>query len=245
MEFYTRRSFFFMKQILRTLLNLLFPPICVRCKREGDFLCAGCAKNIVLLDRQVCPVCRKESLTGSVHGRFCRSKTSLCRLLVAASYHKNPGLKQAIRRFKYSGTKELSLALSSLLCRVLEENIPDLKQYLLVPIPLFRDRSLWRGFNQAELLAEQISHQTGIPVGLLIQRIRHTAAQAKLGRHERLINLANAFALDEKASDPTVRNKKILLVDDVSSTLSTLDEAAKVLLRNGFSDVSGLVLARG
>ena len=123
------------------------------------------------------------------------------------------------------------------------------KSYLLVPIPLHFKRKWQRGFNQAELLAKQISKNTNIPFSNLLKRIKNTPQQAKLSRQERLNNLKGAFEINEKEFKKIQIGKKelptVILIDDIASTLTTLEESAHTLKKAGFKNVWGMVIARG
>ena len=100
----------------------------------------------------------------------------------------------------------------------------------LVPVPLHPARQRERGFNQADLLAELLSRKTSIPLQRVLQRIRYTKTQTAFDRAERMENLRNAFRLRKNAD---VRGFRVLLIDDVLTTGSTLSECARVLKAAG------------
>jgi ComF family protein len=102
-------------------------------------------------------------------------------------------------------------------------------------------RRLWRGFNQAELLAKPLADRLSVPMAAALERRRHTDTQASLSPSERRSNVAGAFALRRGVE---VRGKRILLVDDVLTTGATVGSAAAVLRRAGASHVAVLTLAR-
>lgn len=111
----------------------------------------------------------------------------------------------------------------------------------VLPVPLSQARLRERGFNQSLLLAKALQHPHVLPQGLL--RLRHTPAQAGLPRQERLLNLTHAFACNPKYIE-LVRDKQVLLVDDVMTTGSTLQACTQALLQAGVKQVDVLVLAR-
>lgn len=112
---------------------------------------------------------------------------------------------------------------------------------IVVPVPLHRRRLIWRGFNQSTELARAISRQLGAKVrNKALVRTRHTPPQTRLDRAGRLANIKDAFA----ANTDLVRDKRVLLVDDVFTTGATLRECARTLKRAGASHVDVLVLAR-
>ncbi len=112
---------------------------------------------------------------------------------------------------------------------------------LVLPVPLSRERLRERGFNQSLLLARELKHQGLLPGGLI--RLRHTAAQASLPRHERLQNLTHAMACNPRHV-PQLSTRRVLLVDDVMTTGSTLTACCLALRSAGVRDIHVLVLAR-
>ncbi len=116
----------------------------------------------------------------------------------------------------------------------------NLKNYLLIPAPLSKKRIRWRGFNQSQVLVEKINREMGLKFSLDLIRIKHRTAQAKLNKKEREKNLANCF----KWTGENLRGQKIIIVDDVYTTGSTLNEIAKELKKHQTGEIWGLVLAK-
>jgi ComF family protein len=114
---------------------------------------------------------------------------------------------------------------------------------------LYKKRELWRGFNQSKILAQEIANHFTLPtVDDLLIRHRPTALQAEIKNHEdRKKNILNAFSLSKKYSkkNELLKNKTIILIDDVCTTSSTLSECARVLKKLKPKEIFGLVLARG
>lgn len=229
-------------KILGSLRDILFPSSCLGCGREGSFLCDACLRAIPLNESQACPVCKKPSPYGKTHAGKCASQTPLSGLIVAARYTGNPLLDKAIAQFKYRYSRELAEQLGRLLRTAVERNGGTGEGWIIVPIPLHPSRKRWRGFNQAEALADEVGKALGAPVAHLLERRKKTRQQAKLSRAERLENVKEAFVLSDT---PGTIPERILLIDDVSSTLATLEEAAKVLRDAGCAEITGAVLARG
>jgi ComF family protein len=203
----------------RWLLEALFPPRCIICKREGFWLCD--------IHKSFAPAPKNEA-----HFQF------LDEIFAATAYY-HPTSQKLIEYFKFRGFQSLA----DIMADQILENIPEsyIKNYTLVPIPLHWTRKLWRGFNQSEILALAI--QKRIPVLSIsfgLKRKQKTQQQAKLKRSERLKNLTAAFSWEGEEIPP-----KILLVDDVVASGSTLDSAARMLKERGAKNVSGVVFARG
>lgn len=148
-------------------------------------------------------------------------------------------LKRAIYQFKYRRKRKLALPLADLMHHHLLEN--PLPVELIVPVPLHMDRLRERGYNQAALLAHELSERSGLPLeeGSLV-RIRVTAPQVALKAEERRKNVRGAF----RGQGEKTRDRQVLLVDDVSTTGATLEACAEVLREKGADSVWGLVLAR-
>jgi len=111
-----------------------------------------------------------------------------------------------------------------------------------MPVPLSKKRLKWRGFNQAEIIANILADNFKLEIDAKnLKRIKNTKPQAKLNERERRNNLADCFSwLGDK-----LNGRNIILVDDVATTGSTLNECAKVLKQAGASEVWGLVVANG
>jgi len=170
-------------------------------------------------------------------------------------------LKGCLHRFKYGGSSHLAKPLGQLLARAVMEqkNWPPFDA--IVPIPLHLIRLRERGYNQSFLLACQMAPILKIPVADLLERQVHTPSQTKLSRHERQHNVKGAFCLKSPPPplpfpfsiflsrptppiSPPFTGKTFLLVDDIFTTGSTLEEAAFLLLSQGAASVYNAVAAR-
>lgn len=232
----------FFKYLLDYFLDLLFPKYCLDCNKEGTYLCENCGKKIVPLKYATCPECKKITKFGQYCSRH--QKQYLNGIIIACYYHKGI-LREAIHNFKYNGVKELSVFLGQLMTRRLNEIKPrGYKQWIIVPVPLHRKRIEERGYNQAELLAQEVEKNTNLKMikNKLIRK-KYTTPQVKLSNDDRQNNLIGAF--DWKGSDE-LKGKTAILVDDVATTGSTLEECAKILkTKAGAFRVYGSVLAKG
>jgi len=149
-------------------------------------------------------------------------------------------MREAIHKFKYQNLRSLAAPLASMLQEYLVTNPVDVD--VLVPVPLHRKRLRERGYNQAELLAQELGKLINIPViDDVLVRLRHTLPQARTATiEERRHNIADAFS----CRDNRLRNQRVLLLDDVATSGTTLDACAVVLKANGAAAVWGLVMAR-
>ncbi len=159
-------------------------------------------------------------------------------LTAAAAYGSSKNLQECIRRFKYGGQRSLATPLSRLLgdaCAVFPPN----EDSILCPVPLHWSRKFARGFNQAQLLASALSQEAGIAHVQLLRRIRPTGHQAWRTHDERRLAMHDAF--DAHRCIPS----HVTLVDDVATTMSTLDACACVLKNAGALHVDAIVIALG
>lgn len=163
-------------------------------------------------------------------------------------------LQKSIHTLKYDFIEDLAEPLGKLLfetfCLAVNNNQAD-SQFIICPIPLHRKRLKWRGFNQAELLAQKLlqysqnSAFNNVKLLQLLERIHFYRPQMELEREERLKNMNNAFMIQNAQYFlNNNQNITILLVDDIATTLATLNAAAKALKQAGAKHVLGLVLAR-
>lgn len=150
--------------------------------------------------------------------------------------------EELIKRFKYGRDRTLAPVLGDLLFGAMSDPRLAGKPFdAVVPVPLHSLREREREFNQSALLAAMLSKRLGSPVHQLLRRVRPTDPQAGLDREERMRNLKGAFEI-RKAS---VKGLSLLLVDDVTTTGTTLDACAEVLREAGAKEVCDVVVARG
>lgn len=236
------------KKIFIFILDLLFPIKCLGCGTESPvFVCDKCLKKITLLREQTCPICEQISLRGKTCDQ-CKKQNTLDGLIVATHYN-DPLVKKAIKTFKFLLVQSLREQLARLISNQLDQNPIPREIDFIVPVPLHKKRLKWRGFNQAELLAEKISEHLStlnkrVPIGKnILVRTKNTKAQSKIPDYEtRGMNMKKAFLCPDPNS---VKQKNILLIDDVCSTCFTLNECAKTLKNAGAFTVWGCVVARG
>ena len=232
---------------LGALVSLLYPPVCTICGaniRAGAYLCDHCEGKAI---RIVAPFCQKctEPFEGAITGAFtcanCAHRTIHYDAAVAA-YRSRGIVREIVHGFKYGRQIYLRHLVARWLYAALDdERLRERRFDIIVPVPLHPTRQRERGFNQASLLAESLSAQISTPAKPLLERIRYTTTQTALDRAERMENLHNAFHLRKNAD---VRGLRVLLIDDVLTTGSTLSECARVLKRAGATSVHAATAAR-
>ncbi len=224
----------------QALLDILFPPSCVSCKTTEGWLCQSCLNNISFISPPICERCGTPIATSTSFCRQCNNNP-LQHIdgIRAASRFKNNPIRPAIHFLKYSNHK----AVASILGKILTDTYRryDLTADVIVPVTLHPSRFRERGYNQSELLATQAGNLLDLFVNTTtLQRARKTKSQMELGADERHKNVANAFA----CCNQELSGQKVLLIDDVCTTGSTLDACANALKQSGAISVWGLTLAR-
>lgn len=223
------------------LLDLIFPALCAGCGDEGFHLCPACQLGL-RTHAPACPICKKRNFSG-ILCVSCRPPGGLRRFLAPYSY-RDPIVRELIHTYKYGGVRELASSFADDITAFLSSyGIRPRRAMLLVPVPLARSRQRERGFNQSLLLARELSGRLGLAVAPALKRIRATQPQIDMDSHDRRrANVAGAFrAADAEA----VRNKSVILVDDVSTSGATLTEASRALREAGAKSVWGIAIAKG
>lgn len=219
-------------------MDLLFPPRCVGCGREGEFLCVLCRHSLPRLDGALCPKCSQPFQKGGVCSPCQRWPLAIDG--IRSPYRFEGVMRQAILGLKYQNLKVLSTPLAELLAHYWQSC--PLPGEVLVPVPLHPRRLRERGYNQAALLARALGERIGLPVEeTSLRRYRAAPSQARAASaEERRANVAGAFLCPPSS----LEGKRVVLVDDVCTTGATLDAAARALKAAGARSVWGLTLAR-
>ena len=233
---------------IQRLLDTIYPPRCVVCQRMGAVVCAQCLNSMHPPDVPLCTHCGATILNAGYSApALCpdcaagRGPMHLDGVRVAAAYA--GAARTAVLALKFGGERRVAERLATLMsipyqCEI---HIAD----MVIPVPLHTNRQRERGYNQAELLARAFARLQGLPVRTdILKRARATEAQTRLSRVERRRNVAGAFALTSPTAAAIVSGKRIVLVDDVTTTGSTIDAAAEPLRAAGATSVWGLAFAR-
>ncbi|HMJ07169.1 MAG TPA: ComF family protein [Chthoniobacterales bacterium] len=232
---------------LRALVSLFYPPLCTVCSAPIDFaayLCESCAAKAQRIKPPFCAIC-SEPFDGAITDIFscanCEHRVLHFEAAVAACRSRGV-VRQILHEFKYRRQTYLRHPIADWLVETLADPRLEGRRFdCVIPVPLHPARKRERGFNQAELLAEILSARAGLPMQNALERIRYTTTQTAFDRAERMENLHNAFRLRKKAD---VRGWRVLLIDDVLTTGSTLSECARVLKAGGAVSVHAATAGR-
>ena len=212
---------------LGVLLDLLFPPKCVFCGKVldsgEDGLCARCQRDLPWLTDG------EAELTGEFF--------SLC----AAPLRYQDKVRDSIRRYKFNGRRGYHKLYGKLVAQCVHDHLAG-RYDLITWVPLSRQRKKERGYDQAFLLASAAALELGEVAVETLRKERHTAAQS--GLTEAAQRRANVLGAYTPVDPELVAGKRVLLIDDVVTTGSTLSECARTLRTMGAKDVVCAALAR-
>ena len=203
----------------KNLFDFIFPTNCLGCGKPGGFACAECLKKIKPPRQTRIPGLPLLYCTANYHDQFPRA---------------------IIHAFKYELITDLSLPCAQVIAEFLKkQKITFNRDWLITYVPIHPHRETLRGFNQAKLVAQWLSEMLGLEMLDALEKTKQTRSQMKLGYNERVKNLKGVFKV--KAN---IRDMKIILIDDVCTTGSTLIECSKVLRQAGAAEIVCLVFAR-
>ncbi|MEA2676467.1 MAG: hypothetical protein QOJ81_608 [Chloroflexota bacterium] len=215
---------------MKRLLDVLLPPACPSCGREGAAVCAKC---LPFLAR------RRDEPAGVPLGLAASQPPGLVQLEWCCAY--SGAARACLAALKYDGELRLVEVLAEqMAARWARAGIGG---DVLVPVPVHAARLRQRGFDQAELLARAVGRLLNLPVATVLERATRTAAQHSLSRRARAANVGGAFAA-KASTGPQIDGRWIVLVDDVVTTGATFSSCAQALYAAGARAVSGLALAR-
>lgn len=239
------------QKVINWVLDIIFPKICLGCgkfteKGDFDYVCKKCFSDIDLKNVFECIGCKRETKFGLTCS-FCKKNNNIDQLLIAAKLIEP--VDRMIKAFKYKFIFEIRKPLSVIARKSIKKllskgfNLFE-DNCLLIPVPLHKTRLNERGFNQSWLIAKDMADAFFVSSGENILRKKYNSKhQADIKpREERLNNVRDNFVLTDAE---TIRNKTVILVDDICTTGATLNECARFLKESGAKRVIGFVIARG
>jgi len=217
-------------RFLNTILEIVFPTKCISCKKNGADLCLDC-----LLES---PYAERES----------------AKWIFPIYDYRHPNIKKSIWLLKYKGRKRLSFIFAEILYDKIVEELSELslmenfRNPILIPIPLSSKRYRERGFNQAELICKELIKINNIRKSInlklennILIKPKDTLHQATIqDRNTRLKNLSGSFTIK---NENLIEGKNIILIDDITTTGATLDEARKILKKYGAKKIIAFTVA--
>ena len=212
--------------MLEILFNFLFPPACSVCgKIDKNWLCSKCESRVQRLE--------KSKLINIEDRKYEK-------MLYIFKYESL--VRKLILRYKFSNKAYLNHFFVNIIVKN-QANSKLLKKYdLIIPVPMHKKKMQKRGYNQTELIANELSSFLGIPTkNDILTKVVNTTTQSKLSGKARQSNIQHAFFIK---NDIEVEDKKIILLDDISTTGATSEECSRVLKNSGAKEILVLILAK-
>lgn len=224
------------KENLNLIFDFFLPRICVICNgkiiNSEKILCYDCFNKMAVPSHE---------RLKSEFGRKFLSDKIINDFQSAFVFLNETPVRQLIHELKYDGKFIIGKYLGKKVSEMLREKINDWKPDIITEVPLHKLRKAERGYNQAEIIAKEIGRQIKIiHCNSILQRIRFTESQTKFNISERKENIKGAFKLKKQK---LIKNKNIILVDDVITTGATISECAAVLKNNGAKNIYALSIA--
>jgi len=237
-----------LKIIINSAVGLLYPKQCMSCgkvllkiEKELGF-CSGCLKGVKLVDDNSCLKCGKPIEDGV---------EELCEQCVGQNHYftQNKGvfvyegpIKKSMYLFKYGNKRCSGKLFAKYAAKKYGKWIKNNEIEAIVPVPMYKQKMKRRGYNQAEVFGTELGKLLGIPVSRdIIRRERDTVAMKQLRGAKRKKNLLNAFKVPENI----VQFRKVLVVDDIYTTGTTIDEVSKALKGGGITEIYSLCICIG
>lgn len=218
-----------MKLAINTLVNLFFPVYCLACGKTGEWFCQSCVSKLHFSTESLA-VKNNRHATDGIWVVMAPGQTSVEKL---------------IKYFKYSGVKDIGEILGSQAGDFLKakfKELPQLRFDAVTSVPTSKRRFKWRGYNQSEILGQVVATKIGLEYIDGLQRVKYIRPQVGLNSKNRVNNVKNNFAV---ALEFEPINKNILIIDDVVTTGSTINECAAVLKKRGANLVWGVAIIKG
>ena len=236
------------RNIINPVLTLLYPKRCVACDKvllkieKEAGLCRECLKKVKLVGPSYCMTCGTPIANDAKE--LCGNCEKINHIFIQnrAIFQYTGDMKKAMYRFKYSNKRCYGKVFAMYANRYYGRWIRENKIDAIVPVPMYKKKEKCRGYNQAAVFAKEISALTGIPVAdEIVRRDSDTVAMKRLNSLKRKKNLLKAFTLTENV----VQFRKVLIVDDIYTTGTTMDEVAKVLKSGGVKELFGMCVCIG
>ncbi len=219
----------FLLSLVKSTLNFIYPPYCVICSshlaENERVICDNCWSHTPQIDQDSDIL---NEIKFKLGGEIYFSK-------VISAWEFSPNIQTAIHLLKYQNYKILSDRIGSFMADSLNKQNMPMDKTILIPVPLHKTRTRERGYNQSTLLCSVIASETGFNYNdKILKRVRYTQSQTNLNAIERAKNVENAFKV---IYPEQIKNRLVILVDDVITTGSTMNACAKELMMNGAIDV--------
>jgi len=225
-------------ELLARAVNLLYPARCLGCDASGNFICAKCVAELLPPDEGACPTCQTAVKPGGIcvmceYGEFVYDS-------INAAFQMNGVARELVHALKYHDLRALAPRMGDIMAEYVGSC--DLEVDGLTPLPIHPARKRRRGYNQSDLLGKVIADKLEIPFKPeWLKRVKNTPPQVTLkGFDERIYSMQNAFQCDVELD-----GARVLLIDDVVTSGSTINVAAEELKKAGAGEVHIAAFTRG
>lgn len=209
-------------------------------------LCSECQEMIIVKENKMCRFCGGSKYVkepSPLKCRSCSNRKFLFQKIVTLGKYEGI-LRYSILKMKNELSGNSSTVLARLLYEIRRKQLEELNVDLIIPVPMFRLRKVRRGVNSSELIAQELAIQMNVPICYkAVRRIRATQPQSFISTKERFLNVLNAFQINPKRRN-ALKEKRILLVDDILTSGATCNEISRILLEANVSAIFIAVLAR-
>lgn len=231
------------KLIWHRILGLLYPTTCVFCGTvASEGICESCRKEVKILQEPLCKKCGKP--VRYEEQEYCYDCQKIIHFYEQGRslwLHKMP-VSQSIYQFKYRNRRVFAQYYAEQMAEQFADLLRKWQIEVIIPVPIHKSKRRKRGYNQAEVLAKELSGRLEVPMeAFAVRRVQKTNALKEMNPSERRRALSGAFAVE----DDWKPKKKVLLVDDIYTTGSTVDELARILKGNGVQKVYFLTISVG
>ena len=211
-----------LKYIFSAIADLIFPYKCVICHKENEIICQKCLKSLKPLPCNII-----------------EPRDGIDKIYCYEAYTGN--LKTVIQKLKFNKKQKIADILGEKMAEILKVNLAGLENMILIPVPLHKKREKERGFNQSLLICKKISEKLNIPyLQDNIIRTKETKYMYRLSKKERFANVKQAFKI---VNPESIKNKTVIIIDDIFTTGATISQIAKLLKKNGINKVIGATVA--
>lgn len=225
------------EKFIQGMVDVFYPPACPICKRPRPIvngirlnMCKPCRKKAPILVEPTCFKCGKK--LDNTEDEYCKDCREYEHIYIRSfsAFEYTDSLRKSISEFKYKNKKEFGIVYAREMCNALEAQIKMINPDVLIAVPISKEKMKTRGYNQAQIIADEMGKILGIPVDTeLVYRIKNTTPMKNLDKANRIENLKNAFQVTKNV----VRYKKVMIVDDIYTTGATIDAIALELRKFG------------
>ncbi len=230
--------------IKKFFLDILAPQKCYSCKKEWSFLCEKCLEKQRNF-KSICYVCKRFSNNFSIH-KNCKNNDFFLDNVIILTHYKNSIIKKLIEDFKFYEKKDIASDFAYYLEKIFIENWfwnINKNDFLIIYPPTYFLKKIFKPYNSSEILAKKLSKNLWIKLEKnLIIKTKNTIEQKKLSRQKRLSNLENSFKINKNKVD-NITWKNIIIIDDIISTWTTINEIAKILKGFKVNKIIWLIIA--